>query len=277
MGAMTTLSAGLSEAMVRQHREGAVRDVKDWVAVEEPLLIRIAEEPVAVTMRTPGHDHELALGFLLSEGVVKSARDLGSMFHCGRPGEAQNVIEVTAAPGAVLEWEPEAARRMTFVSASCGMCGRQSVDDLIARVGVVEDDARFESAWIEGLGDQLIQAQGNFALSGGVHAAALWNHDRELIAVREDIGRHNAVDKVIGRAALDGALPLEGGTLLVSGRASFEIVQKAAVAAIPLIVSVSAPSSLAISAAVASRVTLIGFARGRRFNVYTGVERLILP
>jgi FdhD protein len=274
---MTTLSAGLLEAMVVQHREGTARDVKDWVAVEEPLLIRIAEEPVAVTMRTPGHDHELALGFLLSEGVVKSARDLGSMFHCGRPGEAQNVIEVTAAPGAVLEWEPEAARRMTFVSASCGMCGRQSVDDLIARVGVVEDDARFESAWIEGLGDQLIQAQGNFALSGGVHAAALWNHARELLAVREDIGRHNAVDKVIGRAALDGALPLRGGTLLVSGRASFEIVQKAAVAAIPLIVSVSAPSSLAISAALASRVTLIGFARGRRFNVYTGAERLILP
>ncbi|MET0413882.1 MAG: formate dehydrogenase accessory sulfurtransferase FdhD [Polyangiaceae bacterium] len=274
---MTTLSAGLLEAMVRQHREGTARDVKDWVAVEEPLLIRIAEEPVAVTMRTPGHDHELALGFLLSEGVVKSARDLGSMFHCGRPGEAQNVIEVTAAPGAVLEWEPEAARRMTFVSASCGMCGRQSVDDLIARVGVVQDDTRFESEWIEGLGDQLIQAQGNFALSGGVHAAALWNRTRELIAVREDIGRHNAVDKVIGRAALDGALPLEGGTLLVSGRASFEIVQKAAVAAIPLIVSVSAPSSLAISAAVASRVTLIGFARGRRFNVYTGAERLILP
>jgi FdhD protein len=277
MGAMTTLSGGLLEAMVRQHREGAVRDAKDWVAVEEPLLIRIAEEPVAVTMRTPGHDHELALGFLLSEGVVKSARDLGSMFHCGRPGEAQNVIEVTAAPGAVLEWEPEAARRMTFVSASCGMCGRQSVDDLIARVGVVEDDTRFESAWIEGLADQLIQAQGNFALSGGVHAAALWNHERELIAVREDIGRHNAVDKVVGRAALDGALPLVGGTLLVSGRASFEIVQKAAVAAIPLIVSVSAPSSLAISAAVASRVTLIGFARGRRFNVYTGVERLVFP
>ncbi len=271
---MTTLSAGLTEAVITQHREGTAQSVKDWVAVEEPLLIRIAEEPVAVTMRTPGHDHELALGFLLSEGVVKSAADLGSMFHCGRPGEAQNVIEVTAAPGAVLEWEPEAARRMTFVSASCGMCGRQSVDDLIARVGAVDDDARFPASWIESLGDRLLQAQGNFALSGGVHAAALWNHARELVAVREDIGRHNAVDKVIGRAALDGLLPLTGGTLLVSGRASFEIVQKAAVAAIPLIVSVSAPSSLAISVALASRVTLVGFARGRRFNVYTGKERV---
>jgi FdhD protein len=258
-----------------QHREGELRDVRDWVAVEEPLLIRIAEEPVAVTMRTPGHDHELALGFLLSEGVVKSAADLGSMFHCGRPGEAQNVIEVTAAPGAVLDWEPEAARRMTFVSASCGLCGRQSVDDLIERVGVVEDDSRFDVSWIEGLGERLIESQGNFALSGGVHAAALWNRARELLVVREDIGRHNAVDKVIGRAALDGALPLAGATLLVSGRASFEIVQKAAVAGIPLIVSVSAPSTLAISAALASRVTLIGFARGRRFNVYTGAERVV--
>jgi FdhD protein len=157
------------------------------------------------------------------------------------------------------------------------MCGRQSVDDLIERVGVVEDDARFPVSWIEGLGERLIQSQSNFALSGGVHAAALWNRARELMVVREDIGRHNAVDKVIGRAALDGALPLAGATLLVSGRASFEIVQKAAVAGIPLVVSVSAPSSLAISAASASRVTLIGFARGRRFNVYTGAERVVSP
>jgi FdhD protein len=272
---MTTLSAGLSEATIAQYRDGSARAVQDWVAVEEPLLIRIAEEPVAVTMRTPGHDHELALGFLISEGVVKSAADLGSMFHCGRPGEAQNVIEVTAAPGAVLEWEPEAARRMTFVSASCGMCGRQSVDDLLARCGVLQDDARFPVSWIESLGDHLIRSQGNFALSGGVHAAALWNGAREALVVREDIGRHNAVDKVIGRAALDGALPLSGATLLVSGRASFEIVQKAAVAGIPLVVSVSAPSSLAISAARASQVTLVGFARGRRFNVYTGAERVV--
>jgi FdhD protein len=267
---------GVGAVPVVQYRDGQAREVDDWVALEEPLLIRIAEEPVAITMRTPGHDEELAIGFLLAEGIIRSLAEVGSLYHCGRPGEAQNVLEVTAAPGGVIEWDPETgARRLSFISASCGVCGRDNIDDLLSRAGVVDDDATYPVSWLEGIGERLLQSQGNFALSGGVHAAALWDADRTLVAVREDIGRHNAVDKVIGRAALDGRLPARAGTLLVSGRASFEIVQKASIAHVPLVVSVSAPSSLAIAAASASHITLVGFARGRRFNVYSGAERIV--
>lgn len=271
---MSRLDKGLWETLVVRHEGGERQDARDWVAVEEPLVIRVGDEPVAVTMRTPGHDHELALGFLLAEGIIGGARDVGSVFHCGRPGASEGVIEVTAAPGAVLEWDREASARRTAVAAACGTCGRQSIDDLLARLGALDDDARFTAEWIEGLGKRLSESQQNFAVSGGVHAAALWDAEQRLIAAREDVGRHNAVDKVVGRCLLDGRLPALGATLLVSGRASFEIVQKAAVARIPLVVSVSAPSSLAVSLARTLRMTLIGFARGARFVVYAGDERI---
>jgi FdhD protein len=266
---------GLEQAQVTRYAAGEREPFDDRVAVEEPLEIRIAGETFAVTMRTPGHDEELVLGLLLSEGIVRSVEDVGGIAHCGKPGELGNVIEVTAAPGAVIEWEPDGpVRRATLTTSACGVCGRRSIDDLLERVRPLQDDARFSSLWIQGLTEQLAPRQLNFAATGGVHAAALWDVEGAAAIVREDVGRHNAVDKVVGRCALDRGLPARGRALVVSGRASFELVQKAIVAQVSMLVSVSAPSSLAVSAARAGRLTLVGFARGERFNVYAGEERI---
>jgi len=268
-------SMGLERVSVRRYGADDYADVEDHVAREEPLEIRIAGESVAVTMRTPGHDAELVLGFLLAEGIVRSPAEVGGIAHCGRPGESGNVIEVTSAPGRVIEWEPTGpTRRATLTTSACGVCGRRNIDDLLARVGELDDDARFSEEWLRGLTRELSPRQANFASSGGVHAAALWDASRQLYVVREDVGRHNAVDKVVGRAALDGRWPIAGSALVVSGRTSFEIVQKAAVARISLVVGVSAPSSLAIACARRAKLTLIGFARGERFNVYAGEQRI---
>ena len=266
---------GLEAVSIARYRSGAREPFDDRVAVEEPLEIRIAGDTFAVTMRTPGHDEELVLGLLLAEGIVRSVDEVGGIAHCGKPGALGNVIDVTSAPGVVIEWDPEGAvRRATLTTSACGVCGRQSVDDLLARVRPVDDDTRFSAAWVERLTRELAPRQANFAASGGVHAAALWGPAGESVIVREDVGRHNAVDKVVGRCALDRGLPARGRALVVSGRASFELVQKAVVAQIPLLVSVSAPSSLAVAAARAARLTLVGFARGERFNVYAGEERI---
>jgi FdhD protein len=271
-----TALAGIEARAILRHEAGDWVRCEDPVAVEEPLEIRIAGEPLAVTMRTPGHDPELVLGFLLAEGIVSSPQEIGGMAHCGRPGESGNVIEVTAAPGHVIDWEREGpGRRSSLTTSACGVCGRRSIEDLRARAPRIVDETRFDPEWVRGLTAALAPRQANFAHSGGVHAAAIWDASGQLHALREDVGRHNAVDKVVGRLALDGKLPARGAALVVSGRASFEIVQKAAVARIPLLVSVSAPSSLAIAAAESSNITLVGFARGVRFNVYAGEERLL--
>jgi FdhD protein len=271
-------SMGVERLTVQRYSGDACTALDDAVAVEEPLEIRIAGETVAITMRTPGHDAELVLGFLLAEGIVRSAEEVGGIAHCGRPGESGNVIEVTAAPGHVIEWEPTGAmRRATLVTSACGVCGRRSIDDLLARGGKVEDEARFAAPWIRRLTRELSPRQANFAASGGVHAAALWDASGAPYVLREDVGRHNAVDKVLGRAALDRRLPARGMVLVVSGRASFELVQKAAVAQLSMLVSVSAPSSLAVAAARRSGITLVGFAREERFNVYAGEQRIIGP
>jgi FdhD protein len=184
-------------------------------------------------------------------------------------------VDVRAAPGRVIDWEPDSAlRRTTVTTAACGVCGRRSIDDLLERVRPLEDDSRFDAAWVRGLTTSLLERQPGFAETGGVHAAALWSGDRRTVVVREDVGRHNAVDKVVGHAALTGGLPARGGALVVSGRASFELVQKAVVAGAPMLVSVSAPSSLAVAAARSAHLTLVGFARGERFNVYSASERI---
>jgi len=270
------LSAGLERLSMVRYEAGARSPADDHVAVEEPLEIRIAGETFAVTMRTPGHDEELVLGLLLAEGIVHSAGEVGAIAHCGKPGERGNVIDVTAAPGTVIDWEPEGAlRRATLTTSACGVCGRRSIDDLLARVRPLVDDARFSEPWLRRLTEALGPRQDNFARSGGAHAAALCDPSGQLAIVREDVGRHNALDKVVGRRALDAGLPAAGCALIVSGRASFELVQKAIVAQAPLLVSVSAPSSLAVSAARAARLTLVGFARGQRFNVYAGEERIV--
>jgi FdhD protein len=260
---------------VARYSSGQREAFDDRVAVEEPLEIRIAGDTFAVTMRTPGNDEELVLGLLLAEGIVRSVDEVGGIAHCGKPGALGNVIDVTAAPGAVIEWDPDGAvRRATLTTSACGVCGRQSVDDLLARVRPLDDGSRFAAGWVERLTRELAPRQTNFAASGGVHAAALWGPGGDAAIVREDVGRHNAVDKVVGRCALDRGLPARGRALVVSGRASFELVQKAVVAQIPLLVSVSAPSSLAVAAARAARLTLVGFARDERFNVYAGEERI---
>jgi FdhD protein len=270
-----SVAAGLAPVVVIRHDGQQRLSVDDQVAVEEPLEIRIGGDTFAITMRTPGHDEELVMGFLLSEGIVSSATEVGGITHCGKPGESGNVIDVASAPGTVIDWDPEGAlRRATLTTSACGVCGRRSIDDLLGRVRPLEDDSRFSVEWVRRAIAELGPRMANFAVSGGVHAAALWDTRGLDAIVREDVGRHNAVDKVVGRCALDAGLPARGRALMVSGRASFELVQKAIVAQVPLLVSVSAPSSLAVAAARAARLTLVGFARGERFNIYAGHERL---
>ncbi|MEW5739772.1 MAG: formate dehydrogenase accessory sulfurtransferase FdhD [Myxococcota bacterium] len=260
----------------RVNRGGA--DADDAVAVEEPLDIRVAGETVAVTMRTPGGDHELALGFLFSEGVLHDLEDVGSVFHCGRPDEEGygNAIEVTPAPGAhVVLKRVDAARRGTLTTAACGICGRQSIDDLIAQCGPVPAFAPLPRELLARAPALLRAAQPTFDVTGGVHAAAVLNREGVILSSAEDVGRHNAVDKAVGALLRSRQLPATrapGGAelLVVSGRASFEIVQKAAIARLAAVVSVSAASSLAIDLASRSGLVLAAFARGGAAQLYAG-------
>jgi FdhD protein len=269
--------AGIARSSVVRFKDEQSEVVEDAVVVEEPLQIRIAGEPWVTTLRTPGSDNELVLGFLLAEGVIQSAKDVLSIAPCGRPGDenAANVIEVCLAPGVASPLEHEERRRATLSNASCGVCGRASVDDLLARVQPISSETRFEPAWIAGLEMALGAAQRNFAVTGGLHAAGVAASGANLRVVREDVGRHNAVDKAIGRLLIDGALPASDSALVVSGRAGFEIVQKALAAGIPALICVSAPTSLAIQTAERSGALLVGFARGASFNVYAGGGRLV--
>lgn len=276
---MTAAERGVRTVTVaRFDAEDEPLERRDQVAVEEPLEIRVAGDPFAVTMRTPGHDHELVAGLLLAEGLVRDKADLGTIAHCGRPGEAGygNVIDVTAAPGATLDVDRAAlGRRGTLTSAACGVCGRRTISDLLARLTPLSDESRFERALLARLTETLGAEQKNFALTGGLHAAGVADASGRYLVVREDVGRHNAVDKAIGRLLLDERLPASGHVLVVSGRTSFEIVQKAFTARVPVVIGVSAPSSLAIETATATGMTLIGFSRGPRFNVYAGRERIL--
>jgi FdhD protein len=232
-------------------------EAADVLAVEEPLEIRIGGEPVAVTMRTPGHDEELALGFCLSEGLRPlSARLTDDL--------AANTVDVDA-PGADLG----RLQRSFYTSSSCGVCGKGALDAVAVEAPRVESDLRVPASVVSELPDLLRSAQPAFAATGGLHAAALFSTEGELVVVREDVGRHNALDKVIGRAFLDGLLPLSGSLLCVSGRLSFELVQKAAVAGCPVLAAVGAPSSLAVELAADRGITLCGFVRGGSLNVYT--------
>jgi FdhD protein len=258
----------------RSGPDGALQDHPDELAVEEPLEIRIAGEPLAITMRTPGHDHELVAGFLLAEGLIRGRADLGGIHHCARPDSegAYNTIDVLPAPGAVLE--VDSTRRGTLTTSACGMCGRKLIADLLARLRPSPEPLPFSRAFIAGLTSQLNQQQPSFQRTGGLHAAGIAFEQSGLSVVREDVGRHNAVDKAIGRLLLDDRLPALGAVLVVSGRTSFEIVQKALAAGMSAVVGVSAPSSLAVSTAARFGLLLCGFARGEAFNVYAGAERL---
>lgn len=256
------------------------------VAVEEPLEIRVAGETLAITMRTPGADHELALGLLLSEGVIARRDDVGRVFHCGRPGDPDfgNVLDVLPGPGVALAPERvQHARRGSLTTAACGVCGRQSIDDLIARCGRVPEGPALPLSIALACADVLGTHQRHFAQTGGLHAAAVLAHSGELLVLREDVGRHNAVDKVIGALLLAERVPVpavlesddaRAALLVVSGRVSFEIVQKAAVARIAVVAGISAPTTLAVDLAERCGIALAGFVRNQTLNLYCGHERL---
>ena len=236
---------------------------RDRLAVEEPLEIRIGGSPVAVTMRTPGHDEELALGFCLSEGLRPVSARLPDDL-------ARNAVEVEA-PGADLE----RVTRSFYTSSSCGVCGKGALEAVAVESEPVRSELRVPLAVISALPESLREAQPSFARTGGLHATGLFTPAGERVVVREDVGRHNAMDKVIGSAFLAGLLPLAGHVLCVSGRLSFELVQKAAVAGCPVLVAVGAPSSLAVELAADRRITLCGFVRAGRVNVYTEPWRIV--
>ncbi|HEX2398424.1 MAG TPA: formate dehydrogenase accessory sulfurtransferase FdhD [Mycobacterium sp.] len=250
----------------------------DTLAAEEPLEIRVAGRPLTVTMRTPGNDFDLARGFLVSEGVVTAALDVAAIRYCAGAtaddGNTYNVVDVRLADGVPL---PDVSvERNFYTTSSCGLCGKASLEAVrtISRWRVARDPLRLNAETIAALPDKLRAAQRVFDRTGGLHAAALFDAAGELWCVREDVGRHNAVDKVIGWALDQGRLPLSGMTLMVSGRASFELVQKAVMAGIPALAAVSAPSSLAVDLAREMGLTLIGFLRGTSMNVYSGIERI---
>ncbi len=258
--------------------DGSAVQREDALAVEEPLEIRVNGSSFSVTMRSPGDDFDLVAGFLVSEGVVWSADQLASMRFCaGTDDEGRqtfNVIDVqlsagTAPPDTGLE-------RHVYTSSSCGICGTASIEAVhkATHFGRVDDDVRWSPALLGSLPDRLREHQKVFDRTGGVHAAGLFDPSGELLCLREDVGRHNAVDKVVGWALREGRLPLRGTALQVSGRASFELVQKAHMAGIPVLAAVSAPSSLAVEHAESAGMTLLGFSRGGGFNAYAGVERL---
>jgi formate dehydrogenase accessory protein FdhD len=249
---------------------GAAEHRADLLAAEEPLEIRVDDAPLTVTMRTPGDDIDLAAGFLFTEGLLPRLDDVHEIRMCD-----ENVAAVSLKPGRALAGGPGTGRNFLTTSA-CGVCGKDSIEMIRVRSAfdVTADPVRVSPAVLAGLPGRLREAQRVFSRTGGLHAAGLFTADGTLLALREDVGRHNAVDKVAGWALRDGRLPLAGHVLLVSGRASFELAQKAVMMGVPVLAAVSAPSSLAASLAEEAGLTLVGFLRGAAMNVYAGAQRL---
>jgi FdhD protein len=255
--------------------DGKLRRKDDYLAAEEPLEIRVGSEPLSVTMRTPGHDRELAAGFLFTEGLIQRREQIVKL-ESAEPQDGTNrgnVIEAGLTPDAAPDFVK--MKRHFFAASSCGICGKASIDSIRSRLlAAPNPDFRLDAELLVQMPDALRSSQDVFQRTGGLHAAALFDPRGQLLVLREDIGRHNAVDKVIGWALLEGRVPLSDSVLLVSGRGGFEIVQKSIVAGVPVVASVSAPSSLAVQLARELRLTLIGFLRGRRFVIYAGEERV---
>ncbi|GLX47333.1 sulfurtransferase FdhD [Streptomyces hygroscopicus subsp. hygroscopicus] len=262
-------------------RDGVVSTRSDTLVAEEPLEIRLNGKPLAITMRTPGDDFALAAGFLVSEGVLAAASDVQNIVYCaGATADGvntYNVVDVKTAPGVSL---PDfGLERNVYTSSSCGLCGKASLDAVRTTAHWPIADSprlRVTPALLAELPERLRAAQRVFDRTGGLHAAALFTEDGELLDVKEDVGRHNAVDKLVGRALQNAGLPLSRTVLLVSGRASFELAQKAVMAGIPVLAAVSAPSSLAVDLAAETGLTLVGFLRGSSMNVYAGDDRIVL-
>ncbi|HEY2148700.1 MAG TPA: formate dehydrogenase accessory sulfurtransferase FdhD, partial [Pirellulales bacterium] len=258
----------------------------DKLAVEEPLEIRLAfgpvggrsEQSVSITMRTPGHDAELAAGFLFGEGIVAASREIETIRHCGPPSDAGSFNAVRLELRADVAVDFQRLERHFYTTSSCGVCGKSSLDALEVKAAPLGTAERFRiaAAAIHELPTKLRQSQAVFERTGGLHAAALFDAAGQLAEIREDVGRHNAVDKLVGSRILAGQIPIADRGLLVSGRASFELMQKAIVAGIPLLAAVGAPSSLAVELARRFGATLIGFLRDERFNIYSGDERIEL-
>lgn len=259
-----------SEKIIRRKDDGELEYLPDDLTIEEPLEIRIGSKVIATTMRTPGHDEELAVGFLVSEAFVRNRSDILKM-SLSKP----NSVTIELAKG--VRFTPGSAQRFGTISSSCGICGKVSIDAIRQNFPAIKSaGARVKIETLLSLPSRLREQQGDFARTGGIHAAGIFDLDGRPLVVREDIGRHNAVDKAIGRLFCDNLLPLNRHVLLVSGRASFEIVQKALAAGIPIVAAVSAPSTLAVSFARENNQTLIGFFRPPSFNIYSHIERVLL-
>lgn len=259
-----------------------IRSERDVLAIEEPLEIRLGvaqsgnfeHRPISITMRTPGDDFELAAGFLFTEGVLQSNDQVRSIKHCGKFPNNQNTVRVDLEPNVEIDFKR--LERNFYTTSSCGVCGKSSLEALATGAKQIPqpDFPMVAAKTIHQLPDKLRDAQAVFDETGGLHASAIFDPEGNMIALREDVGRHNALDKVIGAHFLAGKLPLLDKILFLSGRASFELIQKAAMARIPIVCAVGAPSSLANDAAREFNITLLGFVRDDRFNVYTGMERL---
>jgi FdhD protein len=269
---------GVTERRVVKVSGGEVRRARDRLAVEEPLELRVAGRPVGVTMRTPGNDVELAIGYCVTEGLVADPEQVAAVRFCAPEGQAQefNVLTVDLRPG-VPAPDPS-LDRLAVTSSSCGVCGKASIQAVtVACRSLAGDALSMSGEALAAIPDRVREAQRVFDQTGGLHAAAICDADGQVQCVREDVGRHNAVDKVIGWAATERRLPLTGMVLFVSGRCSFELVQKAAVAGVPLVAAVSAPSSLAVDLAEQVGMTVVGFLRGQTMNVYANPHRVLLP
>lgn len=261
--------------------EGGIRSVSrpDTLTVEEPMEIRVQGQSLSVTMRTPGDDFDLTIGFLVTEGLISGAQDVATLMHCQDEGEdgrpTFNVVDVVLAQGVPLP--DTSAERNFYTTSSCGVCGKASID-AVRTSSPYDVKTALPSVDPQVLGrlpDVLREHQKVFDRTGGLHAAGLFSPDGELLALREDVGRHNAVDKLVGWAAREGRLPLDHSILMVSGRASFELTQKATMAGIPVMAAVSAPSHLAVELADQAGLTLVGFLRPPRMTVYAGAHRLV--
>jgi FdhD protein len=270
-----------TKVRVRSVEEGRARIRPDSLATEEPMEIRLvsgeARQTVAVTMRTPGADFELAAGFLYGEGIVSSPEDILKISYCIDPDidaeQQYNIVNVELRGGRDYDLRP--LERHFYTTSACGVCGKASLEQLELRgCPVIPSGPELTPQKIYALPDKLREAQGLFEATGGLHAAALFDREGELVALREDVGRHNATDKLVGWALLEGRLPLSDHIVMVSGRSSFEILQKCLTAGVPIVCAISAPSSLAVDVARQFGMTLVGFLRGNRFNVYSGHERI---
>lgn len=281
--AVGLIKAQAYETTIQRVSKNSVSSETDVLAVEEPLEIRLGfiengkpvHRAISITMRTPGDDFELAAGFLFTEGILKSKNQISAIIHCGRFPNNQNTVRLDLSETSAINLEK--LQRNFYTTSSCGVCGKTSLEALtIAGASIIETENSFIvfAETIHALPNRLLNNQAVFSATGGLHAAALFDVSGNLIDLREDIGRHNAVDKLIGKQFLENALPLAERILFLSGRASFELIQKAAMAQIPIVCAVGAPSSLAVEAAREFNITLLGFVRDGRFNVYNGEERI---